>query len=131
MRFTKSVAICYMCRGEEKKIKNRLQGADFLAEDEVLGATGQQKSRGWESNPQPTVYKTVALPVELPRRNSFYIIAFFHFSSNYYATMNYNYGGLYEANNRIFTMYDGYHFRFICGGELPGARRKTAATYVG
>ena len=31
-------------------------------------------SREWESNPQPTVYKTVALPVELSRRNFFLII---------------------------------------------------------
>ena len=50
------------------------------SEDKVGRENRQQKSRGWESNPQPTVYKTVALPIELPRRHIlqiFYILSFF------------------------------------------------------
>ncbi len=41
-------------------------------------AKAKEKSRGWESNPQPTVYKTVALPVELPRHYLFMISNFYH-----------------------------------------------------
>lgn len=37
----------------------------------------KEKSRGWESNPQPTVYKTVALPVELPRHYPIIISNFY------------------------------------------------------
>lgn len=40
------------------------------------GKRGRKKSREWESNPQPTVYKTVALPVELSRREYIYFSIF-------------------------------------------------------
>lgn len=42
----------------------------------------KEKSRGWESNPQPTVYKTVALPVELPRHYNINDIKFHAFLTN-------------------------------------------------
>ena len=49
----------------------------------------KEKSRGWESNPQPTVYKTVALPVELPRRKTFIYFSIFCAISptSHYATI--------------------------------------------
>ena len=49
-----------------KKFSVRRQAKKYPAQG------GKFFSWGWESNPQPTVYKTVALPVELPQQLSLF-----------------------------------------------------------